>query len=87
MIKRDELSIGTSCLSRASHDEPVFVLRAHDPLAPEIVRHWARRYQFTKTDANGHTTEAQRSKFLEAFFLADQMEAWQAKHPEPSRSP
>ena len=79
MIKRDELSIGTSCLSRASHDEPIFVLRAHDPIAAEIVRQWARDYRYAKTDANGRTTDRQHTKFLEAMTLADQMDKWREK--------
>jgi hypothetical protein len=76
MIKRDELSIGTSCLSRAAHDEPIFVLRANDPLAAQTVRQWARDYRYAKTDANGRTTDQQHTKYLEANALADQMDAW-----------
>jgi len=41
MIKRDELADPTSCINKAADDEPVFVLRASDALAPIVVRLWA----------------------------------------------
>ncbi len=34
---------GDSCYEKAAPDEPIFVLRAQDFLAPEIVREWAYR--------------------------------------------
>jgi len=34
---------GEGCLGRAADDEPVFVLRAHDRIAPAIVRQWAEK--------------------------------------------
>ena len=37
MIKRLEL-IGPSCLTSAADDEPIFVLKSTDELAPSIVR-------------------------------------------------
>ena len=30
-----------SCWNKALDDEPIFVLRANDPLAPHIVEQWA----------------------------------------------
>lgn len=41
MIKRQELSDPTSCLNQAAPGEMVFVLRANDPIAPQVVRYWA----------------------------------------------
>lgn len=41
MIKKDELAHPTSCLNKAADDEPVFVLRAKDVLAPTVVACWA----------------------------------------------
>lgn len=32
---------GSSCLGKASMDEPVFILRARDPLFTETVQRWA----------------------------------------------
>jgi hypothetical protein len=39
MTKAEEIKGG--CLSRCADDEPVFVLRATDKLAPTAVRYWA----------------------------------------------
>lgn len=41
MLKKYELYEPTSCLNRANADEPVFVLRANDPLFAATIRHWA----------------------------------------------
>lgn len=68
MIKRDELTHGS--IAKADNDEPVFVLRAQDRLAPHIVRLWAN----TALSHGVHT-----DKVVEAFDLADQMEAWAKK--------
>lgn len=88
MIKSKEL-IGPSCLTNAKDDEPLFVLRANDELAPKIVRAWALDYHNSKcqqnweaSHADGSTehkwalNEAQTAKYREANALADQMEAW-----------
>jgi hypothetical protein len=54
-------------LGKAQDDEPIFVLRAQDTLAPALVRRWA--------------DEAERAgcpavKFIEARAVADAMEQW-----------
>lgn len=43
MIKSEETTNPNSCLNQAEDDEPVFVLRAHDPLAPVIVSKWIKK--------------------------------------------
>lgn len=70
MIKRMELLTPTSCLNRAHPEEPVFVLRAKDPLAAMAVRHWATM-AFGRHEAD---------KLKEAEKLADQMDAWRAQN-------
>lgn len=71
--KKEELEnalLGKGCLGKAADDEPVFILRAQDKLAPDIIREWANRlYQADPTSA----TVKKRD---EARILADQMEAW-----------
>ena len=42
MRKRDELANPNSCFNKAADDEPIFVLRANDRLAPAAVFEWAR---------------------------------------------
>jgi len=51
-------------------DEPIFVLRAQDILAPEIVREWAHRARVSKVNAQ---------KVVDAQNIADAMEEWQVK--------
>jgi len=70
MIKKDELATPTSCLNKAASDEPVFVLRAKDLVAPMAVRHWA------KMSDGKHEPE----KIKSALLLADQMEEWRKRN-------
>lgn len=74
MIKSDELK-GPSCLTRAADDEPLFVVRANDELAPALVRDWATRYMASK-GGPAYMTDAQLEKFREAHILAVKMEQW-----------
>ncbi len=61
----------TGCLSKAAPDEPIFVLRAQDELAPTAVRIWV---QLAKRE------NVPEAKLDEAMSLADWMEDWQANH-------
>lgn len=71
-LKKQELIDG--CFAKAADDEPIFVLRGQDKLAPELVREWARRF------ATHHLYMQQgtywNKKYREAMALADAMEAW-----------
>jgi hypothetical protein len=60
-----------SCLQKAGDDEPIFVLRAQDELAPDIVSEWANR-------ALAHGSPI--AKVQEARELARRMREWQAEH-------
>lgn len=55
-------------LKKASDNEPIFVLRAQDMLAPEIIRYWAGRVQ-----AGGMLCS---DKYKEAMAIAKAMEEW-----------
>lgn len=70
-IKRDEISDPNSCLNRAGDEEPIFVLRAKDPLAARIVREWAARAVLS----GKHDDRA-----IEANRFANAMDAWRAKN-------
>lgn len=78
MLKKLEVRDPNSCLNKAERDEPIFVLRANDELAPEIVREWADVYIDSKRRRNRdrEMTQAQIDKYNEALTLADQMEEW-----------
>jgi hypothetical protein len=56
-----------TCLQKAAPTEPIFVLRAQDQTAPDLVREWARRAEALGTPA---------AKVTEARELAVRMERW-----------
>lgn len=62
------------CLDNAADDEPVFVLRAQDALAVEVIHHWA-----DLLEANNGTYAA-TEKASEARDIADAMEDWQTEN-------
>lgn len=70
--KADNVLNPHSCFNRARNDEPIFVLRASDPLASELVTLWANRYSQTR----GLMNERQRLKFNAALAVAKDMKDW-----------
>jgi len=62
---------GPSCLTRAADDEPVFVLRARDPMAPLAIRAWAEQ----SLNHNVHETE----KVMRALEEATEFEQWRVE--------
>lgn len=58
------------CHAKAHPDEPMFVLLGRDPMAPALVREWARR----RREA-GESEE----KVCEALACADAMEEWKKR--------
>lgn len=73
--KAEELSNPNSCLSKAADDEPIFVLRAKDPLAADLVREWAML-------AARHG-EHEDAKCVEALAHARHMEQWRHERRRP----
>lgn len=59
-------------------DEPRFVLRANDPLAPAAVRAWAERFLERKAGAGGLSLDEVR-KYQQALAIADSMDAWRVR--------
>lgn len=61
------------CYAKLALDEPYFVLRAKDPLAPALIEFWAeqRRVQY-----------GIYPKLDEAVACAEQMREWKRRHPE-----
>ena len=79
-IKKQELIDG--CFAKAGDDEPLFVLRATDKLAPALVREWARQFA-THCQVGFRLKEEWHSKYKAALDVADAMEAWpQRKMPD-----
>jgi hypothetical protein len=69
-LELEKLADGRGCLGRADDDEPLFILRAQDRLAPTLVRLWASL-------AILHDCP----KALDALALADQMDDWGRRRP------
>jgi hypothetical protein len=69
MTKEENLEQPASCLNKAAPDEPIFVIRAKDPIGAWIVREWAYRA--------GVIHGAEKSG--DAYAVAHAMEAWRAR--------
>lgn len=64
------------CYGKAEPDEPIFILRANDPIAPMVVRLWAAQYW---------QQGGKKEKVDDARAVADAMEAWHKKrHMAPA---
>lgn len=75
MIKSDELLNPNSCLNRAANDEPIFVLRANDINASNLVTVWAIKYMNSK-GGWANMDARQQAKFSEALAAAHAMREW-----------
>ena len=64
----------SSCLNKASADEPVFLLRANDPVAAQAIRHWATMSVHYHSD----------SKRQDALDVAAEFERWLKQQPQPA---
>jgi hypothetical protein len=72
------------CYAAAEPDEPLFVLRATDPLAPNTIRGWAMNRCHQIASGVRPNTPEQWEKIAEAFSCATNMETWRAvKFPAP----
>jgi hypothetical protein len=73
-IERERAAKGEGCLGKAADNEPVFILRAQDALAAELVELWAIRARSLNCPVD---------KVREAFDLADEMLRWPVrKNPD-----
>ena len=68
----EALRCGCSSIGRTELDEPVFILRAQDILAPRVVVRWAHLAEQAGTA---------QDKVRGALEVAKQMADWQAKNP------
>ena len=72
MTKEENLNNPNSCLSKADMKEPIFVLRAKDPIAPMVIRIWASLSNQTQP------TE----KRARAYFESVKFEEWRKENRE-----
>ena len=63
------------CYGAAATDEPVFILRANDPLAPAVVEAWAARY-LSSTAVQYVDPEHRERKYRAALQCAADMREW-----------
>lgn len=68
--KREELAKPDSCLNKAGDDEPLFILRGQDIIAPGKVREWA---------GTARASGVAKNKVDEAMAIADAMDAWHTR--------
>ena len=81
-VKAFERANPSSCWNKAAEDEPVFVLRSNDELAPDLVEAWAKEYFLRKSaEQDGKLSSQQIAKYEEALQLAKQMRIWRKIHP------
>jgi hypothetical protein len=69
MTKRELIEDPQSCLNNTGDEEPVFLLRARDVLAPKVVRLWVT---LLKMETDEHNEKASQ-----AYTLSNQMLTWQ----------
>lgn len=74
MDKAQNLINRSSCLNKAAIGEPLFILRANDPIAAQTVRLWAAMAEC----AGQHSEE----KIASALRLADDMDKWRDSQPQ-----
>jgi len=79
MKKRDEIANRDSCLNRAADDEPLFVLRAHDPRMSTVVRMWADEYADDKGGV-AKMDARELAKYNDALAAAREAENWHREH-------
>jgi hypothetical protein len=79
-IEKQMAANGQGCLGKAADDEPVFILRAKDRLAPDAVEHWIRLVEQAAHQAGASNPRRDSLKLKEAQALAHQMRAWQASN-------
>jgi hypothetical protein len=69
-IERALAAVGKGCLGKAHDDEPVFILRAQDPLAADLVELWS---------IHARAAGVRNDKVIEAAALAEDFRAWPHK--------
>lgn len=76
--KTENILDPNSCWNKAENDEPIFVIRANDPAAPDQIIIWANRYMLDKGGYRQMTPE-QIAKYNEAMRTAEAMRRWKTE--------
>lgn len=75
---------GDSCYNKAEDDEPIFVLRATDKFAPQVIRYWTA---LVVQGAGLPTPDNTAEKVNGAHECANAMDDWQEEHPDKVKIP
>lgn len=78
---------GRGCLGKADDNEPVFILRAQDKFAPQVIEYWALLVRAALPMDDSRVTFASMDKVRDAEEDAALMRGWQAAHPERVKVP
>lgn len=73
--KTENILDPNSCWNRAESEEPVFILRANDDVAPANVILWAQQYLSSKGGLR-NMNHTQVAKYENALQIARQMREW-----------
>lgn len=73
------------CYANALPDEPMFILLARDPAAPDIVEQWARGREWQIN--SGKKPETDRQMVAEALECAAKMREWRNQNDGEWRKP
>jgi hypothetical protein len=71
---------GKGPLGRVADDEPVFVLRAQDVMAPGFVELWSAALATAHAAFERPTTSDERLKVMTSKMTAEDMRKWQNRH-------
>lgn len=74
-----------SCFNKADDQEPIFVLRANDRVAADVILIWAQRYMMEKGGKNGWLgmSEEQQGKYKNALNVVEEFKLWVADDDIP----
>jgi hypothetical protein len=79
--KRENIYNPKSCWNKARAEEPIFILRSNDELAPNVVRYWASVYLHVRGDGDVNKMNLkERGKYHEALNCADAMDKYKEQN-------
>lgn len=89
--KANEIQQDDSVWNKAADDEPLFILRATDPLAPHVINVWIAIASMTDLATRGLKDKGTHSindtKIQSAIDLRNRMIGWQGEYPNKVKMP
>jgi len=69
------------CYAKLAEDEPYFLLRAKDVIAPAVIRYWIDLRRSLASASGTYINQDYEAKLQEAEACATAMETWRKDHP------